>query len=295
MNAFLRMAAVLSLFPGLACATGTARSLRTAPAGQWIELEVPFAVEGAARSVEVRAYFPERYAARKGRTIILLHDYRGSSRDWATNTEVRRYADEHGLVLVCPSMGVTLYETAYYPETQAKWGLIPGGRWIATVLIPFLRQEYGVARTRTSTGIAGTGTGARGALLVAASYPDMFGAAAGLSGFYDVMALTQNRTLSAVYGRFSDFRDRWLHDDNILELAVNLEKTPVFLAHGDKDTTVPIEQSRLLGIRLNLLHKKKGAGYYVDYREARNQSHEWKLWRSLTGDMMAFFNAHLNN
>lgn len=295
MTAFLRMTAGLFLFAGLACAPGMVRSARIAPAGQWIDLEVPFIVEGVARSVQARAYFPEGYAARKGRTLILLHDHRGSSRDWGANTEARRYADEYGLVLVCPSMEGTQYETAYYPETRAKWDLIPGGRWVSTVLVPYLRHEYGVARTRTSTGIAGTGTGARGALLVAASYPDMFGAAAGLSGYYDVMALTQNQALSAVYGRFSDFRERWLCDDNILELAVNLEKTPVFLAHGDKDTTVPIEQSRLLGIRLNLLQKKKGAGYDVDYREVRNQSHEWKLWRGVTADMMAFFNAHLIN
>lgn len=295
MAVFLRMAAVLLLSSGLACATATARSVRTAPAGQWIDLEVPFAVQGVARLVGVRAYFPEGYAARKGRTLILLHDHRGSSRDWGTNTEVRRYSDEHGIVLVCPSMATTQYETAYYPETQAKWDLIPGGRWVATVLVPFLRQEYGVARTRTSTGIAGTGTGARGALLIAASYPDMFGAAAGLSGYYDVMALTQNQALSAIYGRFSDFRERWLRDDNILELAFNLKKTPVFLVHGDKDTIAPIEHSRLLGIRLNQLQKKKGAGYHVEYREVRNHSHEWKLWRGVTADMMAFFNAHLNN
>ncbi|HPO46743.1 MAG TPA: alpha/beta hydrolase-fold protein, partial [Spirochaetota bacterium] len=134
-----------------------------------------------------------------------------------------------------------------------------------------------------------------GALLVASSNADMFGAAAGLSGYYDMMALTQNQALMAVYGRFAEFKERWLRDDNILELAVNLEKTPVFLAHGDKDTTVPIEQSRLLGIRLNNLHKKNESGYVVEYRETRNQSHEWKLWRGMAADMMAFFNAHLTN
>jgi S-formylglutathione hydrolase FrmB len=295
MKSFPRMVVVVLLLAGLSCSAGTMRTARRAPTGQWIDITIPFVVDGESRTTEARAYFPGTYAARGGRTIVLLHDHRGSSRDWGANTDVRRYADEYAIVLVCPSMGATQYETNYYPETQTRWSDIPGGKWISTALVPHLRTEYGIARSRVHLGIAGVGTGARGALLVAAGNPDMFGATAGLSGYYDVAVLTQNQALVSVYGRFADFKERWQRDDNTIELAVNLAKTPVFMAHGDKDTTVPIEQSRLLGIRLNHLQKRSGGGYVLEYKEVRNQSHEWKLWRGVTDDMMAFFNASLKD
>ncbi|MCU0845787.1 MAG: alpha/beta hydrolase-fold protein [Spirochaetes bacterium] len=295
MKSFPRMAVAALLLACLSCTGGIVRSVRKAQTGQWIEIKIPAVNNGEKRTAEVRAYFPAMYAARGGRMIVLLHDHKGSSRDWSANTDVRRYADEYSIVLVCPSMGATQYETSYYPETQTRWNAIPGGKWIVTVMVPFLREEYGIARHRAVLGIAGIGTGARGALLAASATPEMFGAAAGLSGYYDVAVLTQNQALVSVYGSFSDFKERWQHDDNIMELAPNLVKTPVFLAHGDKDTTVPIEQSRLLGIRLNHLQKRSGGGYIVEYREVRNKSHEWKLWSGVTAEMMFFFNAHLKD
>ncbi len=295
MKTSLRAGAAALLIACLACSGDLVRSARKAPTGQWIDLSIPCVLNGESATTEVRAYFPAMYAVRGGRTVVLLHDHKGSSRDWGANTDVRRYADEYAIVLVCPSMGATQYETGYYAETQTRWNPVPGGKWITTVLVPFLREEYGIARHRGAAGIAGIGTGARGALLAAAGNPEMFGAAAGLSGYYDVAVLTQNRDLVSVYGKFADFAERWRHDDNIMELAVRLEKTPVFLAHGDKDTTVPIEQSRLLGIRLNHLQKRSGDGYVVEYTEVRNKSHEWKLWHGLTADMMAFFNTHLQD
>ncbi|HSV96701.1 MAG TPA: alpha/beta hydrolase-fold protein [Spirochaetota bacterium] len=295
MKSFLRMAIGALLLLCLSCSGGIVRSTRKAPTGQWIDIKIPFMVDGENRTAGVRAYFPAMYAARGGRTIVLLHNHRGSSRDWSANTDVRRYADEYSIVLVCPSMGATQYETNYYPETQTKWDAIPGGKWIVTVLVPFLREEYGIARERAVLGVAGIGTGARGALLVASGNPEMFGAAAGLSGYYDVSVLTRNQALASVYGSFADFKERWQRDDNIMELAFNLEKTPVFLAHGDRDTTVPIEQSRLLCIRLNHLQKRSGGGYVVEYREVRNKSHEWKLWSGVMADMLSFFNTQLKD
>lgn len=263
--------------------------------GKWSKpIEVPGAPDALYRSALIRIYFPQAFVHNgSARTIIALHDFKGSLYDWGSHSGVAGFAERYNLVVVCPNMGQTTYETRFYPETTKKWNDIPGGKWIASVLVPFLRKEYGLASGRGKTGITGIGTGARGALLIAVTNPDIFGATAGLSGFYDLTVLSSHSQLQMVYGAHTVFPERWKKDDNIITLADNLKDTPVFLAHGVKDTEIPVEQSRLLGLSLRLLQKKNPGRYHFEYLENPVRGHDWRFWSSVTGDMMDFFNKQM--
>lgn len=267
------------------------------PDAKWSnDIRVNSAVNGVSVSATVRVYFPREYARKPVRRVLIaLHDQRGSARDWQANTDIARFADEYGFVVVCPSMSSTLYETTYFPETTGKWNVMPGGEWVATVLLPFVRESYGCGRKREYTGIIGTGMGARGAILVAASYPRLFGAAGGISGYYDNSVLTDNRAFISLYGPYSLFRDRWEKVDNPIVLAENLAETRVFLAHGLKDKEVFVDQTRLLGIKLKQLQRKSEGKYIFEYMEKAGQAHDWRLVRALTADMMSFFSRSLKN
>ncbi len=284
----------LVLFLELACEMPGVRKFDGVKPGEWNEnLKVEYSADNEKKSVPLRIYFPRGVKTQKCRTIIALHNYKGSPRDWGVNTEIARFADEYGFIVVCPGMGTTLYETKYYPETQAKWDSIPGGRWIADVLVPYLRKTYGAAKGRAVTGIAGVGMGARGALLIAATYPDMFGAAAGLSGYYDNSVLTENKLFVSLYGKYTDNKLRWEKEDNIITLNENLRETPVFLAHGLKDKEVPVEHSQLLGISLKHLQKSAEGKFRFEYVEKMGMAHDWRFWNSVTQGMMSFFNDQL--
>ncbi|PKL38544.1 MAG: hypothetical protein CVV44_11730 [Spirochaetae bacterium HGW-Spirochaetae-1] len=262
--------------------------------GKWMrDLKVPYTYGGKDYTGSLQIYFPRAY--KKGerlRTLIVLHGYKGAMRDWETNTAIEKLADEYNFILVCPNMGATLYESAFYPETKVKWGAMPGGEYVSEVLVNFLRNTFALATNKKLTGIMGNSTGARGALLMASKHPDIFGAAAGFSGDYDPLSMTRDRLTASVYGDYKEFKDRWENDDNIMKLAVNLEDIPVFLAHGAKDYIVPKEQSMLLAMKLKQLQKQKGK-YSVVYKEVHYGVHDWRFWKKILPDGMEFLANNL--
>lgn len=265
--------------------------------GSWLrDIKVPYSGENGEGAVTVRIYFPKTYTKGENyRTIIALHGYNLPAKEWETESPVARLANDYNMVIVCPDMGKTLYEFSFYPESTEKWGGMPGGRFIADVLIPFLRNNYGLARDRKRTGIMGISTGGRGALLVAASRSDLVGAAAGLSGDYDPASMPRDRILTLIYGPYKDFRDRWENDDNIMKLATHLKDTPVYLWHGESDSVVPFEQSMLLAVQLKKLQKASGGGYDVTFNKAKHAVHTWRYWGRALPEVMAFFNSKLES
>jgi enterochelin esterase-like enzyme len=289
---------LLSAALTLTCsASGPGVALRTeATPGKWLRnVKVEYRVEGNTGHVLVQIYFPKNYAAgAKARTLIVLHGYRQQPSDWENGTPITDYADRYDFVLVCPAMGTTLYESKYYPETKNRWAPVPGGEYIVRVLLPFVREQFGLAADRSGTGIFGISTGARGALLLASQYPKLFGAAAGLSGDYDSASLWNDRLLVSQYGPYGLYRDRWEKEVNILELSTSLKNTPVFLGHGTNDAIVPPPQTKMLADRLKERHDAKG-GYDLIVEEVKSAGagHDWRYWGSLVPDVLRFFDRTL--
>ena len=266
--------------------------------GNWLRnLKVNYVLKGDQKEkfyVPLQIYFPKNYQrGDNSRTIIALPSYNGLLKDWEENTNIEYLANEYNLVLVCPQMGRTVYETKFYPETKVKWSGIPGTVFIGEKLIPYLRDNFALAGDRSKTGILGVSTGARGAILASSVYHDLFGAAAGLSGNYDALAMTNNKTLISVYGEYRDFKERWLQDDNILELSKNLENTSLFLWHGQKDYVVSHKQSIIFVMRLRQYRRDNGGGYEVIFKEKKYSSYGWRYWKRMVPEVMDFFDKKL--
>ena len=281
--------------------------------GQWMrDIPVEYVDGGQTRTAKIQIYFPTGYTREKPqRTLIALHNTGGDLRDWERNSRIVGYANTYGFAVVCPGMGSTIYETQYFPETVRKWDGIPGGKWVGEVLVGFIRQRFNLATDRKRTGIVGISSGARGAVLVAERYPELFGAAAGLSGYYDSLSMTKSTLLASVYGEHSKFEERWKKEDNIIELAGSLKNTPVFLAHGMDDGTYNYEQSRFLAVRLLMLrntHLESVRGsvkdeaaleaiarstYPFEMVLMRREFHNWPFWNYVTPKMMDFLNRNL--
>jgi len=264
--------------------------------GKWLtRVAVDYEVGGEKQQGEVDIYLPRGYTSgAAARTILLLHGWRQRPSDWENKTPVAESADAYGFALACPSMGSTLYESRYYPETTNKWAAMPGGRYIVEVLIPFLKDKFRLATERELTGVFGISTGARGAILLASQHGSIFGAVAGLSGDYDFLSMRNDRLLASVYGPFTHHASRWEEEADLIRLAKNLKETPVFLGHGERDAVVPCAQTKMLAEKLKELHEREG-GYELVYDRERgvNAGHDWTYWAGMVPEVMGFFDRSL--
>jgi len=265
--------------------------------GKWLRnVTIEYASSGVTGRGIAHLYFPSRYRAEdRARTLLVLHGYRQQPIDWERNTPIAEYADRYGIVLICPAMSTTLYESQYYPETTNRWAPIPGGTYVMDILLPYLRKYYRLADDRGRTGIFGISTGGRGALLLASLHPEAFAAAAGISGDYDPVSMRYDRLLISIYGYYDSHRARWENDDNILRLAPRLKKTALFLAHGGRDNVVPPSQTEALASLLSRLRTEEGEGYecVVERAVSGEAGHDWAYWARLVPAVMKFFDEKL--
>ncbi len=170
----------------------------------------------------MRVYLPRGYPSRPPyRLLIALHGWNRRARAWQKKSVLAPLADGYGLVVACPAMGRTVYETAYYPQTRGlgpRTPGMPGARWISRVVLPHLRRRYLVSERRADTGLLGVSTGGRGAVLVA-ERDARFGFAGALSGTFDLMALRpgsgEYRIHRRVYGPRTRFPKRWRLDNPV--------------------------------------------------------------------------------
>ena len=262
------------------------------PSGTWLKnLSIPYSGGDGNFSVNAQIYFPDGYKSGDAvRTLILLHPYGKNQTEWERFSAAKRYANERRWVLVCPDMGKTVYESEYYPETSVKWQPLPGGQWIPKALIPWLRAEFSLCLTKETTGIAGVGFGARGALLAAERNPEMFGFAGGISGTYDAESVPGSNAFTNAYGKFKENKERWLTVDNVITLTPSLKDTLVFMAHGKREHGSPIEYSQIVLIKMSQLRKQNPDKYQYKF-VVQEWGEEWTIWNKFLGDMFSYFDT----
>jgi len=262
--------------------------------GKWLRnIQVPVITETEVSTARIQIFFPKDYVKGKyNRTVIALHTYGERENEWETNSSIASLANKYNIVVVCPAMNKSLYETAFYPDVDYKWNIIPGGKFIGETLISFLNKKFSLATKKSGTGIMGVTAGARGALLISSTYSDRFAAAAGISGFYDQSTMPVSRMIESVYGTYKKNQARWENEDNVLKLAEKLKGVNVYIYHGERNDAFNPIQSKLMAIRLKQLEKKDSA-YSITYKEGKTGGYGWLYWKGQVEPVMDFMNEKL--
>ncbi len=236
-------------------------------------------IDGKPATGAMRVYLPAGYSTKKKHPLVIgLHGWGDSAEVWKDKGDLAAFADKYGFVLGIPSMGKTVYETRFYPQSHGAWTTAPGTRWVAEVILPYLRAHYAVFPDRAHTSVFGYSTGGRGAVLLAEAYPE-FGFAGSVSGTYELMTLAptegEYKIHAVVYGERAAFKERW-ELDNVCAPArlAKLGGTRLFIAHGAKDTTVNPNQLEALRAAL------KGTAIDAELVVAPDAGHDWKFWTS---------------
>ncbi len=215
--------------------------------------------------------------------VLVLPGWNFSRKEWQTQTRLLKIAEVKKLRLVFPEMLKTLYESQYFPETRMRWAPAPGSQWIKELLIPELRK-YGLFMPGGRNFLLGLSTGGRGVALIALSNPGLFTAGAALSGDFNQAEMPADRLMSAVYGPFSQFKERWTGIDNPRSM---IEKwtMPIYLGHGKRDAVVPFAQTSGFYKALTAAHPD----LCVKFSAPENAGHDFNYWSSEVEPAIDFF------
>lgn len=248
-----------------------------------IDIPVPSSNLPASRNIMVTIYTPPGKIIRGN--ILVLPGWNHERHRWLNETSLKAQADTYKFRLICPEMNTSLYASEYFPETTLKWSDTPGLKWIQQNLIPALKTRK-IFLSSQSNFVLGLSTGGRGAALVTLDNPGMFNAAAALSGDFDQTQMPNDRLMTAVYGSFQKFPERW-EKDNPVKMAKNW-KTPLYLAHGTKDAVVPPSQTKLFYTVLRDQHLELDV--QLKMPEA---GHDYKFWDSQISSVLKFFDKYV--
>ncbi|MBP0002062.1 MAG: prolyl oligopeptidase family serine peptidase [Cyanobacteria bacterium SID2] len=216
---------------------------------------------------------------------VMLPGWDFDKQRWVNETNLQTLADTYGYILVLPQMGQTLYESAYYPETEMRWHpSLPGGEFIRNYFIPTMQQRHGLLISGQHNTLIGLSTGGRGVALIALENPGLFVAGASFSGDFSQDRTPDDRLMTAVYGAYDGYPERWTGRDNP-QRRVSEWRMPLYLSHGTADDIVPESQSH--GFYQALVNA--GSGHRVEYHSVAGAGHDFSFWGGELGSAFEFF------
>ena len=272
----------------------------TAAEGQRVRESLSFESSTLGRSMAYSLYLPPGYdedEATRYPVVYMLHGLGGNERDWLLGAGIDDAADRMigdgtlpPIILVMPDGG-----DSWYVDSADIGG--PGDYETAITedLIAHVDATYRTLPVREGRAVGGLSMGGYGAVRLAFVRPDLFAAAASLSGavFPDMAAPedvseTQIALFRGVYGTPLDI-DRF-NDANVFgqigSLAAAGTPPPVLLTVGDDDDFELDRGAHALFVAL------RDAGLPVELR-VTDGGHVWPLWAQEVERALVFLTAHL--
>lgn len=219
--------------------------------------------------------------------ILLLHGWNFPQDDWCTKMTFCDKALSKGFVLIMPSFGKTTYQWELYPETIEKYRSYPSRQWMYDTALMEL-QSLGLLLPGQNNFVAGISTGGRGAAFFALEHPDVFRAAAPLSGDFDQTKLPPGEPINTgFYGSMNAFEERWTGRDNIYNRAAEYT-VPTWFGHGTQDKVCATFHSTEFAERLTELHPD-----LVVEVDTPALGHDYVFWEDQTDKILSFFERFL--
>lgn len=220
---------------------------------------------GKSIRVEIKAArFANALTRRK--MLLLLPGWNYADTQWCTRTRVCDEAAKRGYDVMLVEMGKSVYMDSLYPQMRADYRLHPTRTWLwDSALKPLQKRGYFTDQgipcdsIKTVDGdvyykslelpipsyVMGLSTGARGALLLALEHPEAFQGCAGLSGDYNPLLMKNDNLMINCLGKYDEVPWRWKGTNNI-EMRISELQIPCYIAHGEADQVVPMQQSQRL-------------------------------------------------
>ena len=209
--------------------------------------------------------------------LYLLHGMTDNQTTWQRNTSIERYAAEKGIAVVMPNCHLGWY-------TDMKCGF-RYYTYIAKEVPDVCRRFFPcISEKREENFVAGNSMGGYGAIKLALSAPERFGAAASLAGGLDVATCAKRNgdafypTLwEDIFGEQEKIRGS---ENDLFALAerIELERRPrLYMWCGTEDFLY--DQNLAMRDHLQKL------SYDLTYKESYGD-HSWKYWDAQIRDIL---------
>lgn len=240
------------------------------------------------KDVKYTIYLPAGYetSERSYPVVYLLHGYSDDDTGWLQFGEINRLADKAiadgtipPMIIVMPDGFVSFYMNSYDGKEKYE-------DFFVKEFMPKIEKDYRIKTQKRYRGIAGLSMGGYGSMNLALRNPDLFAAAAPLSGaFYDDNTIINmdeanwTRAYGQLYGRDLKATDRltktWQENSPIkiveTKSAEELKKVRYWIDCGDDDFLT--KGNCLLHIALT----EKKIPHEFRMREG---GHTWDYWRT---------------
>lgn len=218
--------------------------------------------------------------------LLLLPPWDETEEAWCLRSRTCSKALKKGYRLVLPGMGKSMYCIARYPETRPDWAVAPDFAWLKDTLLPALQDKYCLLRPGQDNFVVGVGAGARGALRLVQELPDLFIAAACLSGDYNPSLAPKDNLYRGFLGEYEEHTARWREEENLCK-GVTRIRTPLFLTHGLTDNFIPATQTEFL---YNVLHEEHPS-LNVQLNLRPDKGYGFAYWNTEMSEVFRFFES----
>ena len=199
--------------------------------------------------------------------LYLLHGYSDDHSIWMRRTSLERYAASHNLAVIMPAVNHSFYCNEVYGERY--WDYV--SEELPQVMHRFLRLSDDPDRTF----VAGLSMGGYGAMRLALTYPERFGAAASFSGSVDLADLfsweRNESELHRIFGEELEIRGTETDTYELMRKNADAYHKPrLWVGCGTADFLFHQQGPFVSALKTN--------GWDVTYVKKKDAVHEWGFW-----------------
>jgi poly(hydroxyalkanoate) depolymerase family esterase len=192
-----------------------------------------------------RLYVPSRYRSEQAAPLlVMLHGCTQSAEEFAALTKMNRYAEQHGFLVIYPEQirraNLKRCWNWFRPENQVR----DQGEPLAIMrIVDDVQQHYHIDTDRVY--VAGLSAGAAMAVILGATYPDIFAAVGVCAGVAYRAATSFSEALTAM--RRGTVRSRSHGYAAYQAMGQYRRVVPLIVFHGSADSTVaPVNASQIV-------------------------------------------------
>ena len=192
----------------------------------------------AAGARAYKLYIPKSYSEERLPLIVMLHGCTQNPNDFAAGTRMNELADKHGFLVAYPAQSVNAngsncwnwFNVSDQTRDRGEPSLIAG-------ITREVASSFHVDEKRIF--VAGLSAGAAMAVILGATYPDLFAGVGAHSGLPYGAAVDVPSAFAAMRGGAAPiFRSRSLRGQTSPPRVAPTRAPPTIVFHGDHDTTV---------------------------------------------------------